>query len=111
MSIREGIAKRFAVARGLIPWERLPYKQTKECGAACKEDCLREADQILTYLKAEIEKMEGLSLTENELGGLEWNSATLNLSFMDDYPEEVKAVLEAQVAKVIQGILKLLEEK
>ena len=42
-------------------------------------------------------------LTEKELGLLEWDSATLDMSFMDDYPNEVTAILEAQLAKALKG--------
>ena len=49
--LREKIAKRIAIARGLIRWENLPEKQDKNCGAACQEACFREADQIIELLK------------------------------------------------------------
>lgn len=38
-----GQAKRIAQHRGLVTWDRLPIKQTKECGWACQEACLRLA--------------------------------------------------------------------
>jgi hypothetical protein len=53
MSIREKIAREIAIIRGLIPWDRLPDKQTKECGCACKESCFKDADRIITIIQAE----------------------------------------------------------
>ena len=38
-----GQAQRVALHRGLLPWDRLPVRQTKECGWACQETCLRLA--------------------------------------------------------------------
>jgi len=54
---------------------------------------------------------EGLLLTEEELGLLEWESTTLDMSFMDDYPNEVNALLEAQLAKATLIIEKRQQEK
>jgi len=48
-SVREDIAKEIAIIRGLSAWERLPFKQTKLCGANCQEACLRSADKILSH--------------------------------------------------------------
>ena len=38
-------------------------------------------------------------LSPEEIGLLEWESATLDMSFTDDYKDEVAALLQAQVAK------------
>jgi len=43
-----------------------------------------------------------LLLTKEEIGLIEWESATLNMSFVDDYPNEVEALLETQLAKVLK---------
>ena len=43
--------------------------------------------------------MSKYSLTEKEIGLLEWNSATLDMRFVDDNPDGVEAIIEAQLAK------------
>ena len=40
----------------------------------------------------------GKLLTKEEIGLIEWESATLDMSFIDDYPKEVQAILQAQYA-------------
>jgi hypothetical protein len=45
-------------------------------------------------------------LSEEKLGLIEWESATLDMSFMDDYRDEVKALLEAQRDDAIRRIVK-----
>lgn len=47
-SVREEVAKRIAIIRELPPWDALPVKQIKICGANCQEACLRDADSILS---------------------------------------------------------------
>jgi len=42
--------------------------------------------------------MSDLLLTEEQVGLIEWESGTLDMSFVDDYPAEIKALLQAQVA-------------
>lgn len=37
-------------------------------------------------------------ITDEQIGQIEWNSATLDMSFVDDYPEEVRVLLDAQLA-------------
>ena len=36
-------------------------------------------------------------ISDKEIGQIEWGSATLDMGFVDDYPEEVKALLDAQL--------------
>jgi len=43
-------------------------------------------------------------LTDEEIGKLEWESATLDMRFADDYKAEVKALLKAQRKKALIGI-------
>ncbi len=50
---REKVARRIAIERGLILWDNLPVKQTKECGCACQEACYRSADQLKEILTGE----------------------------------------------------------
>jgi hypothetical protein len=38
-------------------------------------------------------------ITQKTLDNIEWESATLDMSFMDDYPKEVEALLDAQLAQ------------
>ena len=45
-------------------------------------------------------------LTKEEMGLLEWESGTLDMSFMDDYQNEVNALLRAQLKKVMERIRK-----
>jgi len=59
------------------------------------------ADEILTLLKEEIKKS---LLGDNEIYALEWESATLDMSFVDDYREEVKTLLQAQLDKVLKDL-------
>ncbi len=52
-ALREELARKIAVTRGLSVWERLPDKQGLPHGAACKEYCYRIADDyIQTFTKA-----------------------------------------------------------
>ncbi len=43
-------------------------------------------------------------LIKEEMGLLEWESATLDMSFTDDYKEEVNALLRAQLKNVIDWL-------
>ena len=47
-----------------------------------------------------------LVLTPEEIGLLEWESATLNMRFADDHPKEIRAVSLATVKKVVRYIKK-----
>ncbi len=38
-------------------------------------------------------------LTDEEIGNLEWNSADLEMRFVEAHPKEIKAILQAQLNK------------
>ena len=46
----------------------------------------------------------GRLLTPQAIGDLEWNSADLDMRFADDYPNEVRAMLEAQARETCREI-------
>ena len=56
--IREWTARHIAVLRGLILWELLSVKQTKESGEAC----LRQAEENLRFLKHRVRFPNGEEL-------------------------------------------------
>ncbi len=52
-ALKEELARKIAVTRGLSVWERLPDRQGLPHGAACKEYCYGIADDyIQTFTKA-----------------------------------------------------------
>lgn len=66
-TLREQVARYIATIRGLIAWDNLPDKRTKECGCACKESCYQYADQILALLSQPLSEQppERIKLTLN----------------------------------------------
>jgi hypothetical protein len=53
--VRLEFAKGIAMLRGLNSWAFLPEKQTKDCGEACREACLKAADKFLAIKGIAIE--------------------------------------------------------
>ncbi|KKN21705.1 hypothetical protein LCGC14_0922450 [marine sediment metagenome] len=45
-------------------------------------------------------------LSDEELGLIEWDSPTLDMSFMDDYKKEITALLEAQRDQTVKDTLR-----
>jgi len=53
-------------------------------------------------------------ISDEEIGLLEWESATLDMSFVDDYKNEVDALLQAQLEadqKVVREMISRIEKK
>jgi hypothetical protein len=48
-------------------------------------------------------------LSIKQVGDLEWESPILDMSFMDDYPAEVDAILEAQRDDTIRRVVELIK--
>lgn len=57
--LREQVAREIAIIRGLIQWELLPEKQTKQCGCASKESCYRDADKLIALIRSQVYKELG----------------------------------------------------
>jgi len=70
---------------------------------------------LLDYKTAKIislieELLDGLTvMSDEEVGLIEWNSADLDMRFVDDHPKEVKALLKAQRDSDIKQIKERLE--
>lgn len=47
------------------------------------------------------ELVKRVRLTDKEIGLIEWESATLDMRFVDDNPKGVRALLQTQVNKVL----------
>lgn len=79
---------------------------------------LADAIELLAYLAEEgmvlLDTKKLTIMNDDEIGNIEWESATLDMSFVDDYKSEVKALLEAQLnhtRKQIAGFKKVIEIK
>jgi hypothetical protein len=62
--LKDDIAKEISIIRGLIPWDKLPDKQTKACGCACKESCYRDANAILNRIQSHAKKEGWMKLCQ-----------------------------------------------
>jgi len=106
--IREDIARKIAIIRGLIPWESLDGKKvTKEFGHsringyASKEGCYEYADQIINLIVDKLTVMgdEGISLALSKQG------------YTDEVHAELEVVVRAQLQHDKDTIKEIKEEK
>lgn len=70
----------------------------------CPDDKYREWLSKEFMEKTMREKIGKELLTNEEIDAIEWESGTLDMSFVDDYREEVKALLQAQLDKVLKAL-------